>query len=170
MPPALGHHQEQLMQTSTVLSFKTHLFLLFQILEGGRALLRHPFTTPLALGKLPSFLVSKYSVPLCGPSCILRVRELWRRNSITPGFLDKLALPSFSILSTIAPNGLSDLKQNGTQEKKIFSGTVWLALLHGVIRFVAIVSFKNYQMEASNLLLKSFNHSEQKRITLHERP
>ena len=63
MPPALGHHQEQLMQTSTVLSLKTHLFLLVQILEGGQALLRHPFTNPwLALGKLPSFLVSKYSV------------------------------------------------------------------------------------------------------------
>ena len=144
MLPALGHHQEQLMQTSTVLSLKTHLFLLVQILEGGQALLRHPFTNPwLALGKLPSFLVLKYSVPLCGPSCILIVvRELWRRNSISPDFLHKPALPSFKILSTIASKGLSDLKQNGTQDKKMFTGTVWLALLHGVNRFVARVSFK----------------------------
>ena len=40
--------------------------------------------------------------------------------------------------------GLSDLKQNGTHEKKPFSGTVLHALSHGVIRFVASVSFKNH--------------------------
>ena len=38
----------------------------------------------------------------------------------------------------------SDLKQNGTQEKTPFSGTVCHTLSHGVLRFVAIVSFKNH--------------------------
>ena len=38
----------------------------------------------------------------------------------------------------------SDLKQNGTQEKTPFSGTVFNTLSHGVIRFVASVSFKNH--------------------------
>ena len=54
----------------------------------------------------------------------------------------------------------SDLKQNGTQEKKQFSGTVFNALSHGVIRFVACVSFKNHQMDPSDWLLKKFNRSE----------
>ena len=39
---------------------------------------------------------------------------------------------------------LSDLKQNGTQEKTPFSGTVFHILSHGVLRFVASVSFKNH--------------------------
>ena len=39
---------------------------------------------------------------------------------------------------------LSDLKQNDTQEKTPFSGTVFHTLLHGVLRFVASVSFKNH--------------------------
>ena len=38
----------------------------------------------------------------------------------------------------------SDLKQNGTQEKTPLSGTVFNALTHGVIRFVASVSSKNH--------------------------
>ena len=38
----------------------------------------------------------------------------------------------------------SDLKQNGTQEKTPFSGTVFHTLSHGVLRFVASVSFKNH--------------------------
>ena len=38
----------------------------------------------------------------------------------------------------------SDLKQNGTQEKTPFSSTVFHALSHGVIRFVASVSSKNH--------------------------
>ena len=38
----------------------------------------------------------------------------------------------------------SDFKQNGTQEKTPFSGTVFNTLSHGVIRFVASVSFKNH--------------------------
>ena len=37
---------------------------------------------------------------------------------------------------------LSDLKQNGTQEKTPFSDTVLHTLLHGVVRFVASVSLK----------------------------
>ena len=37
---------------------------------------------------------------------------------------------------------LSDLKQNGTQEKTPFSSTVFNALSHGVIRFDASVSSK----------------------------
>ena len=36
----------------------------------------------------------------------------------------------------------SDLKQNGTQEKIPFSGTVFHTLSHNVLRFVAI-SFEN---------------------------
>ena len=38
----------------------------------------------------------------------------------------------------------SDLKQNGTQEKISFSGTVFHTLSHGVLHFVASVSFKNH--------------------------
>ena len=38
----------------------------------------------------------------------------------------------------------SDLKQYGTQEKTPFSSTVFHALSHGVIRFVASVSSKNH--------------------------
>ena len=37
----------------------------------------------------------------------------------------------------------SDPKQNGTQEKTPFSGTVFHTLSHGVIRIVASVSSKN---------------------------
>ena len=37
---------------------------------------------------------------------------------------------------------LSDLKQNGTQEKIPFFGTVFHTLSLGVLRFVASVSFK----------------------------
>ena len=40
---------------------------------------------------------------------------------------------------------LSDLKQNGTQEKTPFSGIVFHTLSHGVLRFVASVSFKNHE-------------------------
>ena len=36
-----------------------------------------------------------------------------------------------------------DLEQNGTQEKTPFSGTVLQTLSHGVLRFVASVSFKD---------------------------
>ena len=39
---------------------------------------------------------------------------------------------------------LSDLKQNGTQEKTPFSGTVFHALSHGVLSFVASVCLKNH--------------------------
>ena len=38
----------------------------------------------------------------------------------------------------------SDLKQNGTQEKTPFSGTVFHTLSHGVLRFVESVSFKTH--------------------------
>ena len=38
----------------------------------------------------------------------------------------------------------SDLKQNGTQEKTPFSGTVFHTLSHGVVRFVESVSFKSH--------------------------
>ena len=38
----------------------------------------------------------------------------------------------------------SDLKQNGTEEKTPFSGTVFHALSHGAIRFVASVSSKTH--------------------------
>ena len=38
----------------------------------------------------------------------------------------------------------SDVKQNGTQEKTQFSGTVFHTLSYGVFRFVASVSFKNH--------------------------
>ena len=38
----------------------------------------------------------------------------------------------------------SDVKQNGTQEKTPFSGTVFNIFLHGVLRFVASVSSRNH--------------------------
>ena len=42
----------------------------------------------------------------------------------------------------------SNLKQNGTQEMTPFSGTVFHTLSYGVIRFVAIVSFKYHWIKA----------------------
>ena len=62
---------------------------------------------------------------------------------------------SYSHLS----KGLSDLKQNATQEKNPFPDTVLHALSHGVICFESI-SFKNQQLEARDWLLKNSNHSE----------
>ena len=50
----------------------------------------------------------------------------------------------------------SNLKQNGTQEKTPFSGTVFHTLSHGVLRFVASVSFKNHWIEAPWLAVKEF--------------
>ena len=60
----------------------------------------------------------------------------------------------------IFPKGPTDLRQNGTQEKKLFSGSVFHALSHGMNRFVASVSFKNHQMEASHWLLEHLNQSQ----------
>ena len=54
----------------------------------------------------------------------------------------------------------SDLKQNGTQEKIPFSGTVFNTLSHDVLHFVASGSFKNHWIEASDWLSKNFNQSE----------
>ena len=42
---------------------------------------------------------------------------------------------------------LSDLKQKGTQEKTPVPGTVFHTLSHGVLSFVASVSFKNHSLE-----------------------
>ena len=55
---------------------------------------------------------------------------------------------------------LSDLKQNGTQEKKPFSGSVFHAFSQGMFRFVAIVSSKNHWVEVSDWLTKNFNKIE----------
>ena len=52
--------------------------------------------------------------------------------------------------------GLSDLKQNGTQEKKLFSGTVSHCLSCGVVLFVLTVSFWSQQIEASHWLKEEF--------------
>ena len=49
----------------------------------------------------------------------------------------------------------SDLKQNGTHEKTQFSGTAFHTISHGVLRFVASVSFKNVKR-----LSKNFNQSK----------
>ena len=54
----------------------------------------------------------------------------------------------------------SDLKQNSTQVKTPFSGTVLHTLTHGVLRFVASVSFKNHWIEASDWLSKNFRQPE----------
>ena len=52
--------------------------------------------------------------------------------------------------------GPSDLKQNGTQEKTPFSGTVFHGLSCGVVIFVPTVSFWNHQIEASHWLKEEF--------------
>ena len=52
--------------------------------------------------------------------------------------------------------GSSDLKQNGTQEKTPFSGTVSPCLSYGVVLFVLTVSFWNHQIEASHWLKEEF--------------
>ena len=49
--------------------------------------------------------------------------------------------------------GPSDLKQNGTQEKTLFSGKVSDCLSCGVVLFVPTVSFWNHQIEASHWLM-----------------
>ena len=46
--------------------------------------------------------------------------------------------------STHLAKNPSHLKQNGTQEKTPFSGTVFHTLSHGVLSFVASVSSKNH--------------------------
>ena len=61
----------------------------------------------------------------------------------------------------------SDLKQNGTQEKTPFSGTVFHTLSHDVFHFVASgSSFKNHWIEAFDWLSKNLGvffsfHSQQ---------
>ena len=72
--------------------------------------------------------------------------------------------------------GPTDLKQNSTHEKKLFFGSVFHALSYGVNSFVASVSFKNHQMEASHWLLEHLNRwlggfrsFATKHITSHER-
>ena len=62
---------------------------------------------------------------------------------------------------------LSDLKQNGTHKKTPFSGTVFQSLSHGVLRFVASVSFKNHWIEASDWLSKNLNQSESGFLSYH---
>ena len=52
--------------------------------------------------------------------------------------------------------GPSDLKQNGTQEKTPFSGTVTHCLSDGVVLFVLTVSIWNRQIEASHWLKEDF--------------
>ena len=55
----------------------------------------------------------------------------------------------------------SDLKQNGTQVKAPFSGTVFHTLSHGVFCFVVSgVSIKDHWIEASDWLSKNIDQSE----------
>ena len=61
-----------------------------------------------------------------------------------------------SINLTHLSKGPSDLKQNGTQEKTPFSGTVSPCLSYGVVLFVLTVSFWNHQIEASHWLKEEF--------------
>ena len=55
----------------------------------------------------------------------------------------------FHLVSSYLSKGSSDLKENGTKEKKPFSGPNLHFLSHGVIRFVAIVSLKSSEIEVS---------------------
>ena len=55
----------------------------------------------------------------------------------------ELALMIFQSVTHLAKRS-SNLKQNGTQEMTPFSGTVFHALLLGVLSFVVSVSFKNH--------------------------
>ena len=50
----------------------------------------------------------------------------------------------FRILKSHLSERSSHLKKNGTQGKTPFSGTVFHTFSHGVLRFVASVSFKNH--------------------------
>ena len=52
----------------------------------------------------------------------------------------------FILVNTHLAKQLSDLKQNGTQEKTTFSGTVFNTLSHGVVSFVASGSSKNHSL------------------------
>ena len=52
--------------------------------------------------------------------------------------------PLLDLLSSHLSKRPSDLKQNGTQEKTLFSGMLFHTLSNGVIRFVAIVTSENH--------------------------
>ena len=60
----------------------------------------------------------------------------------------------------------SDFNQNGTQEKTPFSSTVFHALSHGVIRFVASVSSKNHLLTGWNSLTANQGASIQRFLKL----
>ena len=62
---------------------------------------------------------------------------------VDEGKLGRL-LKNICLSSTHLSKCPSDLKQNGTQEKTPFSGTVFHTLSHGVACFVASGSFKNH--------------------------
>ena len=72
------------------------------------------------------------------------------------GSLQKLFQWTVSSHKAHLSKGLSDLKQNGTQEKTPFSGTVSHCLSCGVVLFVQTVSFWNHQIEASHWLKEEF--------------
>ena len=52
------------------------------------------------------------------------------------------------LLGAHLSKGQTDLKQKGTQKKKLFYGSIFHAPSHGVNRSVASDCFKNYKMEA----------------------
>ena len=55
----------------------------------------------------------------------------------------------------------SGIKQKLTQRLTPFSGTVFYALLHGLIHFARSVSFENkLNIETSDWLLENLHHSE----------
>ena len=81
--------------------------------------------------------------------------DIWRMENIR--LLSPLIFEKLFIHISKGPSGL---KQNGTQAKKQFSGPVFHGLSCGVVCFVASVSFKNHQMEASHWLLEHLNQSQ----------
>ena len=77
-----------------------------------------------------------------------------------PQVFDFVRSQSLEEPSHILQNAQVTSNKNGTQEKTQLSGTVFHTLSHGVLRFVASVSFKNHWIEASDWLSKNFRQPE----------
>ena len=92
-----------------------------------------------------SIFIKQYSVGVGSWNCV----HLWVN-----------ALSSQQLNKTHLSKRRSDLRYNGTHEKKPFSASDFHALPFAVFRFVASVSFNNYGIEASDWLSKNFNQSK----------
>ena len=86
----------------------------------------------------------QYARALRPPYHLLSFLRVKGHSTKGMGCTDKNTMVRFLEYYSHLAKRLRDLKQNGTQEKTPFSGTVFYTLSHSVLHFVARVSFKNY--------------------------